>query len=321
MPSCACLSIGPAATRTGSTDGTTCAMPAALLPSLVAALPHHALGALVHRLTRCRTPWLKDLLIRQFCRARDVSLADAEHGDAAAYATFNAFFTRALRPGVRPMDSDPDAIVSPVDGRVSQAGIIERGQIIQAKGRSYSVAALLGGDAAEAVRFDGGAFATLYLAPHNYHRVHMPCAGTLVRMRYLPGRLFSVNEASVAAIDRLFARNERIVCEFDGPGRFVVCLVGALFVGSIETVWHGAVTPAPRRDRREYDYAAVSPPRALARGEEMGRFNMGSTVIVLFEPGKVAWEARLASGAEVRVGNRIGKTAAGGWNHPPAASC
>lgn len=271
-------------------------------------LPQHAMTALVHRLTRCRTAWVKNLLIANFCRLYRIDVAEAEETEDTAYPTFNDFFTRALRPGARPVDPDPEALLSPVDGCVSQIGRIRDGLLLQAKAHEYSVAALLGGADADAARFSDGSFATLYLAPHNYHRVHMPCAARLLHMRYVPGRLFSVNEAGVAGIDNLFARNERVVCEFEGPGYMVMCLVGALFVGSMETVWHGAVTPARTRAITEFAYRGDATPRELPRGAEMGRFNMGSTVILLFEPGQVAWDRELVPGAEVRVGRRIGRT-------------
>ncbi len=270
-------------------------------------LPHHALTALVYRLTHCRATWAKNLLIQNFCRLYQVDMTEAEQSNATAYPTFNDFFIRALRPGARPIDPAPDALVSPVDGRVSQIGRIENGMVLQAKGRKYSVAALLGGTAAEAERFSGGSFATLYLAPHNYHRIHMPCAGHLRHMRYVPGRLFSVNEISVADIDQLFARNERLVCSFDAMGQMIVCLVGALFVGSMETTWHGPVTPARERRVTDFDYSDSAAARQIARGEEIGRFNMGSTVILLFEEGQVEWDAGLAPGSEVRVGRRMGR--------------
>jgi phosphatidylserine decarboxylase len=237
-----------------------------------------------------------------------VNLDEAVQPDPDAYPSFNAFFTRALRPEARPVEPAPDALVSPVDGYVSATGRIEDGTLLQAKGHRYSVAALLGNDA-DAARFAGGSFITLYLAPHNYHRIHAPCAARLEHMRHVPGRLFSVNEASVAAIDQLFARNERVVCTFDGPGHMVLCLVGALFVGSMETIWHGAVTPVAQRRITDHDYRAA--PRSFAKGEELARFNMGSTVILLFEPGRVTWDGALVSGAEVRMGRRIGNLAVG----------
>ncbi|OGT79267.1 MAG: phosphatidylserine decarboxylase [Gammaproteobacteria bacterium RIFCSPLOWO2_02_FULL_61_13] len=270
-------------------------------------LPQHALTSLVYRLTRCRSPWLKNLLIRSFCRAYNVNLAEAEHTDATSYSTFNAFFTRALQSGARPVDPAPDALVSPVDGHISQIGRISDGLLVQAKGRDYTVAALLGSEASDATRFANGNFATLYLAPHNYHRIHMPCAGRLRHMRYVPGHLFSVNDASVAGIDQLFARNERLVCSFDANGQMIVCLVGALFVGSTETVWHGAVTPARERRVTDFDYSDPAAARAFTKGEEMGRFNMGSTVILMFEEGRVEWDAGLGAGSEIRVGRRMGR--------------
>ena len=270
-------------------------------------LPQHALTALVYHLTRCRAPWVKNLLIRNFCRRYDINLAESEQPNATGYPTFNAFFTRALRTGARPVDPATDALVSPVDGRISQIGCIRDGLLVQAKGREYTVAALLGDAAPDAARFANGRFATLYLAPHNYHRIHMPCAGRLAHMRYVPGRLFSVNEASVAGIDQLFARNERLVCTFDGPGRMVLCMVGALFVGSMETVWHGAVTPARERRVTDFDYNDPSTAREFAKGEELGRFNMGSTVVMLFEEGRVTWDEGLSPGVEVRLGKRIGR--------------
>jgi phosphatidylserine decarboxylase len=265
------------------------------------AVPQHALTALVRSLARCANPRISGFLIHSFCRLFPVDLREAADPDPAAYPTFNAFFTRALRAEARPVDPEPAAVVSPVDGFVSQVGNVEDGCLMQAKGRSYSVAALLGSEA-DAARFAGGSFITLYLAPHNYHRIHAPCDVRLQHMRYIPGRLFSVNEASVAAIDRLFARNERVVCSFEGPGRMVLCMVGALFVGSMETVWHGAVTPAADRRVTEWDYSAAT--RSFVKGDDLAHFNMGSTVILLFEQGSVTWDNALVPGVEVR---RIGK--------------
>ena len=269
-------------------------------------LPQHVLTAWVNRLTRCRTPWVKNLLIRNFCGMYHVNLAEAAQPDVTSYPTFNAFFTRALRSGTRPVDAASEALVSPVDGYISQIGRIREGSLVQAKDREFTVAALLGGSASDAARFANGSFATLYLAPHNYHRIHMPCAARLTHMRYVPGRLFSVNEAGVAGIDQLFARNERLVCSFDAMGQIIVCLVGALFVSSMETTWHGPVTPARQRHVTDFDYSDPTATREFVKGEEMGRFNMGSTVILLFEAGHVEWDAGLGLGSEVRVGRRIG---------------
>ncbi len=271
-------------------------------------LPHHLLSRIVWWATRSRLrPW-KNLLIRSFLRHYAVNMGEAAQPDPGAYASFNDFFTRALRPEARPVDVQAARIVSPVDGTVSEAGLIHDQRLLQAKGHDYTLTELLGTDTALAARFHDGAFATLYLAPHDYHRIHMPAAGKLVSSHYIPGRLFSVNPATVQRLPRLFARNERVVCVFDGePGYFAVILVGALFVGSMSTVWAGDVTPARRR--RVTQLPLPSSPVQLARGEELGRFNMGSTVIVLFERGRVQWQPELVAGAKVRMGNSI---AAGG---------
>lgn len=268
-------------------------------------LPKQLLSHAVHRLMRSRTPWLKNLLIRNFLKGYAVDMAEAEHSDAFSYPSFNAFFTRGLRPGVRPV-ADTAAIVSPVDGIVSQAGLLDGHSILQAKGRHYSVVELLGGDENRAARYAGGQFACLYLAPYNYHRIHMPLAGTVEEVLYVPGALFSVNAATARAVPRLFARNERVVCEFaTAAGRMALVMVGALFVGSMETVWAGEINPPPRRNR-------VPQPlrqgvgRELALGQEMGRFNMGSTVILLFEPGRVTLHPSMRPGAAVRMGEVIG---------------
>ncbi len=270
-------------------------------------LPQHLLSGLMYRLTRVEWLPIKSLLIGGFSRIYGIRLDEAVVGDSAAYPSFNAFFTRALRPEARPLDPAPDAVLSPVDATISQIGSITDGMLIQAKGHRFSVADLLGGREEENARFDGGAFATLYLSPRDYHRVHMPLAGTLTEMIHIPGRLFSVNPATTALVPGLFARNERVVSLFTTDrGPMAVVLVGAIFVGSIETVWHGEVTPAESRDApRRWDYPPGSRP-PLKRGEEMGRFNMGSTVILLFPPGAVQWDAGLTPGQHVRVGQRIG---------------
>jgi phosphatidylserine decarboxylase len=205
---------------------------------------------------------------------------------------------------VRPVDHSPGGVVSPVDGTVSEAGQIEGDRLLQAKGRDYTLNDLLGGDTVLAQRFMGGTFATIYLAPHNYHRIHMPMAGQLVSTTYIPGRLFSVNGATAQRVPRLFARNERVVCVFEGEmGTFAVILVGALNVGSMATVWAGDITPARRRRITRLPLPAT--PVVLKKGAELGRFNMGSTVILLFEPGKVRWHPRVMAGAEVWMGEAI----------------
>jgi phosphatidylserine decarboxylase len=271
-------------------------------------LPQHALSRLMHRLTRVRVVWFKNSFIRVFMRLFDVSLDEAEGDTPADYESFNAFFTRALRQGARPLPAAANALASPVDGAVSQAGVIAHGTLLQAKGHRYAVADLLGDDDAPSV-FDGGSFLTLYLAPYDYHRIHMPIAGTLTEMRYLPGRLFSVNGATVAAVPRLFARNERVVCRFDtAAGPVALVLVGALNVGSIETVWAGEVAPGSTRATRSWYYTTGEV--RLARGAEMGRFNMGSTVILVGPPGGLMLDPLLVPDQTVRMGQAIGMAAA-----------
>lgn len=269
-------------------------------------LPQHLLSRLVYVAARVTVaPW-KNFLIRNFLKHYAVDLSEAEHSDPRAYASFNDFFTRGLRPDARSIDTTPQAIVSPVDGTVSTAGRIESSQLIQAKGRSYTLEALLAGDTALVEAFRGGEFATIYLAPFNYHRIHMPVRGTLAATIHVPGRLFSVNTSTAAQVPELFARNERVICIFDTAcGRLALILVGALFVGSMTTVWAGAVTPSMRR--RTTVLTVPSSPVKLARGAEMGRFNMGSTVILLCERGRVRWLDGLREGTDVRVGERIGE--------------
>lgn len=274
-------------------------------------LPHTLLTALMHRATRIRfAPW-KDRQIRWFIRQFGVDMGEAANPDPSAYAHFNAFFTRALRNGARPLDDDEQTVVCPADGRVSAIGAIRADTLLQAKGRHYSLRALLGGDDAHAAAFDGGGFATIYLSPRDYHRVHMPLGGRLSETRYIPGRLFSVNFSTARAVRELFTRNERLVCLFETPGGpMALVLVGAMLVAGIETVWSGPVTPphgrAPHTER--YGDTAV----ALERGQEMGRFNTGSTVIVLFPKDCVHWLESLRAGAGVRMGQAIGRLQAGG---------
>ena len=268
-------------------------------------LPQHLLSALMYRLARVRWRPLSAPLIRVFVRHFRVDMSEALEPDLAAYPSFNAFFTRALRPAARPQPEGPQALACPADGGLSQFGTIEAGRLFQAKGLDYALEDLVvGPDWAR--RFVGGSFATIYLSPRDYHRVHMPAAGRLREMIHVPGRLFSVNRATASLVPRLFARNERVVCLFEGEaGPFAVILVGAIFVGGMETVWAGEVTPARGEPpRRRYD---EDTPTWLARGAEMGRFNMGSTVILLFPPGAVTWAAGLAPGAPLRMGQRLGR--------------
>ncbi len=265
-------------------------------------LPQHGLSRLMGKLTHCRWRPLKNALIRRFVRAYDIDLSEAADADPDAYPCFNAFFTRPLKASARPVADDPRAVVSPADGRLSQIGTLTGEWLIQAKGRDFSATALLG-DADLGRRFADGAFATIYLSPRDYHRVHMPYPGRLREMIHIPGRLFSVNDATAEGVDNLYARNERVVCRFDtDAGPMVVVLVGALLVAGIETVWHGPVTPptARRIQRWRYDDRDI----VLERGAELGRFNMGSTVILLLPEDTVAW--RRQTGDRVRVGETLG---------------
>jgi len=267
-------------------------------------LPQHLLSRAMHALARVRARPVKSLAIRGFLRFYAVNLAEAEHPDPAQYESFNAFFTRALKPGARPVDPSPAAVVSPVDGTVSQAGPIERDMLLQAKGIRYSVADLLGGDPGMAERFQDGSFATIYLAPYNYHRIHMPLAGSLTQARFVPGDLFSVNAVTAAQVPGLFARNERVVCLFDTTvGPMAVVLVGALFVGSMSLSWLGEVRAAP--GRRVHELGTGGSPVTLDKGAELGLFNMGSTVILLWPRGAVQLDRHLAPGSVVRMGERI----------------
>lgn len=269
-------------------------------------LPQHALSRLTGRLARSRVRWLKDLLIRRFIAAFGVDMSEAAEPDPESYPHFNAFFTRALREGARVLDAGDDVVISPADGTVSQAGAINGGRIVQAKGRWFSCAELLA-DAADAALFDGGEFATIYLSPRDYHRVHMPCTARLTALRYVPGRLFSVNAVTAASVPALFARNERLVCHFETDrGPMAMVLVGAMVVAGIETVWTGAVTPAGRQVLSiglELEAGA----RTLAKGAEMGRFQLGSTVILLWPRGVLDGAEALEPGAPLRMGQRIGR--------------
>ena len=271
-------------------------------------LPQHLATAFIHWLARVQHSLVRSALIKGFLKLYpQVDLGEAERTQVEQYASFNDFFTRALRAGARPIDVADTALVSPVDGRVSQAGAIEEGHLLQAKGHGYSAEALLG-SAARAEPFRGGRFATIYLAPFNYHRIHMPLAGTLREAVHVPGALYSVNQVTAENVPGLFARNERVVCLFDTPyGPLAMVLVGALFVGSVSVVWQsGEVTPAKPRPQYPMPLPLPSPAPALAKGEEMGRFNMGSTVILLLPPGMAEWEANLVAGQPLRLGERIG---------------
>lgn len=268
------------------------------------ALPHHAVSRLAGTFAGSENAWLKDRLIRRFIAAYDVDMAEAAR-PVEAYASFNDFFMRELKPGARLLADSAEHVLSPADGAISQIGRIEEGRIFQAKGRDFTAAQLLGGDAEAAKRFEGGAFATIYLSPKDYHRVHMPAGGELRATRYIPGDLFSVNQVTAENVDGLFARNERLACLFEGPrGHFASVMVGAMIVAGIETVWSGRVeahNPAP------VHHQFGKGDHALAAGDEMGRFFLGSTVVLLFEPGLVAWLEQFKAGDPVRMGQALGR--------------
>jgi len=242
-------------------------------------------------------------VINRFVRRYNVDMAEAANPDTASYVSFNEFFTRPLRGNARPLADS--AFVSPVDGAISQCGAIDGDQVFQAKGHSYSTRALVGGDAALATQFQGGEFATLYLSPRDYHRIHMPCAGRLTRMVYVPGDLFSVNPTTARGVPGLFARNERVVCVFEGEsGPFVMVLVGATIVGSMATVWHGVVNPPRPGKVRDWTYEMGN--ISLAQGEEMGRFLLGSTVVMLFPKGVMQFNADWTPTRPIRMGEAMG---------------
>ena len=272
-------------------------------------LPQHGISRLVLAATRSRSPAFKNALIRLFVRGFRPDMTDAVETEPTAYASFNDFFTRALRPGTRPVDTDPRAIVSPVDGTVSEAGRLNADRLLQAKGHEYSLRALLAGSTAWERTFLGGSFATIYLAPYNYHRIHMPLAGELRESFYVPGHLFSVNRTTAQLVPGLFSRNERVFCGFDSGGiPFGVILVGALNVGSMATVWHGVVNP-PRPGRlREWRYDEA--PVQLKQGDEVGRFLLGSTVVMLFPRGPLRFNPAWAPGGAVRMGQSMADWAA-----------
>ena len=265
-------------------------------------LPKQALTVLAGKLAGARAGGLTTSVIRWFVGRYGVNMAEAANPDIASYPSFNEFFTRPLKPGARPLARAD--YVCPVDGAISQFGRIERDQIFQAKGHSYSTHALVGGDRDLAIQFQDGEFATLYLSPRDYHRIHMPCDGRLTRMIYIPGDLFSVNPTTARGVPGLFARNERVVCVFEGEfGPFVLVLVGATIVGSMATVWHGVVNPPRPGTLRDWDYQAQN--IHLHRGDEMGRFLLGSTVVLLMPQGDLQFTADWQATRPVRLGEAM----------------
>jgi phosphatidylserine decarboxylase len=267
-------------------------------------IPQHILSRTAGRLANIRVQWIKNFFIDQFIRTYNVDLSQAEFTDPHSYSTFNQFFTRKLRADVRPIPPEPQAIISPVDGTIYQVGKINDGRIIQAKGIDFSVQELLGGNERLASEFSTGDFTTIYLAPKDYHRIHMPITGKLQEMIYIPGRLFSVNPTTTNNIPRLFARNERVACIFETSiGNVAIVLVGAVIVGSIHTVFAGQITPSKSNTVQTWAYDANH--LTLARAAELGHFQLGSTVIVLFPKDKIIWEESAIINKEVKMGEKL----------------
>ena len=278
----------------------------AVLPQY--ALPKRALTTLAGKFASARLGGLTTSVIRWFVGRYNVNMAEAANPDIASYTSFNDFFTRALKPGARPLASAD--LICPVDGAISQFGPIAKDQVFQAKGHTYSTTALVGGDAAAAARFDNGHFATLYLSPRDYHRIHMPCAGELTRMVHVPGDLFSVNPTTARGVPGLFARNERVVCFFESAqGPFVLVLVGATIVGSMATVWHGQVNPPRTGTLRQWDYAKGKV--SLQQGDEMGRFLLGSTVVMLFPQGPLQFNPQWSPTRAIQLGEAMAQCTGG----------
>ena len=269
-------------------------------------IPQHGLTSLVYRFTRVRISWVKNLQIQIFIKFFSVNMLETMQPSPLEYETFNAFFTRKLKTDARTWRSNSNNIISPVDGAISQIGQISKDRIIQAKGKDYSLKQLLADDDVLLKRFESGSFATLYLSPKDYHRIHMPINGTLLKSIFVPGKLFSVNNPTVRTVDSLFARNERFVSVFDTEqGQFALIMVGALFVGSMSTVFTGQITPTKKRQvyAREYSQQEQI---LLKQGDEFGFFNMGSTVILLFENNRINWLEELSPQNNIKVGQIIG---------------
>ena len=274
-----------------------------ILASFQYILPHHFLSRIVYALMRCETKWVKNTLIHLISYLAGINRDEALSPDPADYASFNAWFTRALKPGARVFDSDQTAFLSPCDGRISETGTLLESRILQAKGKDYSLQDLLADDPVCCLLADGY-FSTIYLSPRDYHRVHMPLPGRLQRMIHVPGRLFSVAPYTVRQVPRIFARNERVISIFEtDSGPMVMVLVGAMLVSSTETVWAGEVTPTKNKEVtvKEYSDKEIT----LEKGEEMGRFNMGSTVILLMPPGSVTGLSELGAGVSLEAGQRL----------------
>jgi phosphatidylserine decarboxylase len=274
-----------------------------LFVALQRMLPKHGLSRVIAKLAESKRPWLKNKLISAAIKAFDINMAEAATEDLDAYENFNAFFTRELKAGVRPIDTSKTSLISPADGAISQAGQISKNRILQAKGIDYSVSRLVG-NSTQALTYENGSFATIYLSPKDYHRVHMPISGKLLSSRYIPGELFSVNDQTAQAMPGLFARNERLVCEFESAefGRFSLIFVGAMLVAGIETIWSGFEKPGPGAVR-ETDYSEDA--FRFAKGDEIGRFKFGSTVILLFPQQSIEWSDNIKPSATVKMGEKI----------------
>ena len=274
-----------------------------LFVALQRTLPKHGLSRVIAKLAESKRPWLKNKLISAAIKAFDINMAEAATEDLDAYENFNAFFTRELKAGVRPIDTSKTSLISPADGAISQAGQISKNRILQAKGIDYSVSRLVG-NSTQALTYENGSFATIYLSPKDYHRVHMPISGKLLSSRYIPGELFSVNDQTAEALPGLFARNERLVCEFESTecGHFSLIFVGAMLVAGIETIWSGFEQPGPGAVR-ETDYSEDA--FHFAKGDEIGRFKFGSTVILLFPQQSIEWSDNIKPSATVKMGEKI----------------
>jgi phosphatidylserine decarboxylase len=271
-------------------------------------LPHHALSRIMHAITRSNIHWWKTAFTRWFVKQFKVDMGLALEPNLDSYPSFNAFFTRALRADARPIVADDNHWACPVDGAVSQLGTIENGRIFQAKGRDYTLLELLGNDSEKARLFEDGRFATLYLSPRDYHRIHIPCDGRLTAMSHIPGRLFSVSPSTARAVPRLFARNERVVAYFDtDAGPLAMVMVGAIFVASIETVWAGEVTPPAGQQIRHWDYDSKDPAYHFQKGDEIGRFNMGSTVILLTAKDAIHWLDDIQAATSIQMGQALAR--------------
>lgn len=275
------------------------------------AVPQHLLSHLVGWFAETRITWIKDLFISKFIQQFNVNMDEAERQTPDAFENFNDFFTRELKPGARPINDNSNAIVSPADGAISQLGSIENGRVFQAKGHDYSLIELLGGQSKTADAFMGGQFATIYLSPKDYHRLHMPVTGTLREMIYVPGDLFSVNQTTAENVPRLFSRNERVVAIFDTElGPMSLVLVGAMIVAGIETTWAGRITPFDRKVRsiRYPTKGESQQPLIIEKGEEMGRFFLGSTIVMCFAKDKIHWLEDMTAERPLRLGESIGLT-------------